>query len=101
MIVQANFVVQMRGSAAPRRADIADNVISSNFLPDVYIELREVSQPRGQTVTVLDNDQVAICGFPLSVNNDSVRRSMHLRSEQSGDVHTEVNFGCLSIKGID
>src|SRR6516162_3682953 len=68
-IVETDFVVQMRRGAPPGCAYIADNLILANLLAGFNIESREVPQAGGQTITMIDDDQVSIGRFSLCVNN--------------------------------
>ena len=80
-IVEANFVVQMRCGAAPGCAYVTDNVILANLLAGFHVESREMSQARGQTITMIDDDQVPVGGVSLSLNDLSIGGSMNLGSE--------------------
>src|SRR5437763_2930403 len=98
-VVQPHFVVEMRRRAAAGGSHVTDDVVLANLLPDLYIESRQVAEACRQTVAVIDDDQVSVCGLPLSVNDLAVGRRMDLGSKQRRDVEAEVQF-CLSVKRI-
>src|SRR5213594_862446 len=91
-IVDPDFVVQMRGGAAAGSSNIADHLILFDPLPDLHRETGQVTKPCRQAATVFDDNEVAVGGFPLRVDDLPVGGGTDLGSKQSGDIHTQVNL---------
>src|SRR6266436_741378 len=91
-VVQPNFVVEVRRSASARASNEADDVVLVDPLSHMDVESGEVAVACGQAITMIEDDQVAVSCFSLSVNNDTVRRRQHSASIKRRNVQALVQF---------
>src|SRR5213594_169005 len=89
----------MGSGAAAGSSNVSDHLILFDPLPDLHGETGQVTKPCRQAVTVFDDNEVAVSGFPLRIDDLAVGRGTDLGAEQGGDIHTQVNLS-LSIERI-
>jgi hypothetical protein len=63
-------------------------------------EATEMSEPGGQTVSMIDNDEVAVIRFPLRNLYDARRRRFDRASDRPHDIEPHMNF-VAAIKWIE
>ena len=83
-----NFVVEVRPGGPARHAHGADDLASSNFLPDHRKSRAQVAVLGHNSVPVIDQDFVSVTTVRAGVEQDAVGRGKHLRAGSGGDVNS-------------
>src|SRR5205823_14990185 len=84
-IVDPNFVMQVRGGTAARSPNVTNHVILPDPLPGFHGKLGEVAKPCGETITVIDDNQIPVRGLPLCVDDFAIGWGADLGSKQGTD----------------
>src|SRR2546423_12394354 len=80
-----------RGRSAGH-TDQSDEVASLDLLSDFDQRTRKMTVPRGQAITVIDDNQIAVCSFPFGVQDDTISRGVYRSIKKGRDIQTEVQL---------
>jgi hypothetical protein len=87
--------MEVRRCGASCHADAGDDVALLNLLSNVNVESIQMAIPRGQSIPVVEDNQIAVVGFAIGVYNLAIRRRFYGRAVLTDDVQPEVYF-CVS-----
>src|SRR5215472_6403967 len=91
-VVHANFIMQMGRGRAAGGSDQCDDIALLHFLSNFHGETREMSETRGQAVAMIDDQQVAVSGHALGIDDLPVSGSVNLGVIERRNVQTKVHF---------
>ena len=93
MSVYMNFVMNVRPRAETGAAHVGDNLPALDSLPRRNNDLRGVTVPRHDSVSVIYIDHVAVtAGVPTRILNNAVSRRDNRRAEIVCNVHARMKI---------
>src|SRR5256885_1443168 len=99
-VVNADFVVEVRTSAAAARSYVADDVAAMNGFTFSGCISGHVSEERGDAMAVIDDDRASIAVDIVSRSDSAIGGSDDRRSERSRDIHSGVECA-FTVERID
>src|SRR6516164_802101 len=87
--------MEVRRCRASCHADAGNDFALLNPLSNVDDESIQMAVPRSQSISVVEDNQIAVVGFAIGVNNLRIRRRLDGRAVSTDDVQPQVHF-CVS-----
>jgi len=95
-----HFVMQVRTCTLARTAYFTDNLTSYHPLTELRTETLQVSVPSLITEAVVNDNNIAVTGFPSHFYHLTIASGVYLRPRMSREVHARMKFGS-SVDRVD
>src|SRR5688572_3251895 len=92
--------MKMRPGRASGRTYSGHHLAPRDRIADIDVDLRKMSVPRFQSVSMIDFDHVSISAFPAGLGHYAVRRSDHFVTAFAVNIHPGMKLIGPSTEGI-
>src|ERR1700683_756977 len=100
LVIDGDFVVQVRSGGAPAGADVADGVATMNLLPGGDRQAGKGAAAGGEPVAVIQHDGLAISAKEVGEDDYAVGRSNHCVAVRAANINPAMKCA-LSVERID